>query len=109
MLLSLVTSILIAIGLALLLIPGIYLAVAYLFAACLVIDRRLDFWSAMEMSRHAVNPLWFGFFTFLLLLLLINLAGALLLGLGLLATIPLSFCGLSVAYSDLFGFQSNYS
>jgi uncharacterized membrane protein len=109
LLLSLVTSTLITIGLALLLIPGIYLAVAYLFAACLVIDRRLDFWPAMELSRRTVNPLWFGIFTFMLLLAVINLLGGLLLGLGLLVTVPLSYCALTVAYADLFGFQSDYA
>ncbi len=109
LLLSLVTSILIAIGLALLIIPGVYLAVAYLFAACLVIDRRLDFWPAMELSRRRVNPLWFGIFTFMLLLVVVNLLGGLLLGLGLLVTVPLSYCALTAAYADLFGFQSDYT
>jgi uncharacterized membrane protein len=95
--------------LALLIIPGIYLAVAYLFAACLVIDRRLDFWPAMELSRRSVNPLWFGIFTFILLLVVVNLLGGLLLGLGLLVTVPLSYCALTAAYADLFGFQSDYT
>lgn len=108
-LLSLVTAILIAIGLALLIIPGIYLIVAYLFASCLVIDRRLDFWPAMELSRRTVNPLWFGIFTFVLLLTVINLVGALFMGLGLLVTVPLSYCALTAAYADLFGFQSDYT
>lgn len=108
-LLFLVTKILIAIGLALLIIPGIYLAVGYLFASCLVIDRRLDFWPAMELSRRTVNPLWFGIFTFMLLLAVINLLGALLLGLGLLVTVPLTYCALTAAYADLFGFQSDYA
>ena len=109
LLLSLVTSILIAIGLALLIIPGIYLAVAYLFTSCLVIDRRLDFWPAMELSRRTVNPLWFAIFTFIVLLVVLNLLGGLLLGLGLLVTVPLSYCILTVAYADIFGFQSDYA
>ena len=45
----------------------------------------------------------------MLLLIVINLAGALLLGIGLLATIPISFCALTVAYDDLFGFESDYT
>jgi hypothetical protein len=108
LLLSLITSILIAIGLALLIIPGIYLIVAYLFAACLVIDRRLDFWPAMELSRRTVNPMWFGIFTFTVLLAVVNMLGALLLGLGLLVTVPLTYCALTAAYADLFGLQSDY-
>jgi hypothetical protein len=109
LLVSLVSSLLIGIGIILLIIPGIYLAVGYLFASCLVVDRRLGFWTALELSRRTVTPLWFGFFAFLLLLLLINLAGALLLGIGLLASVPISFCALTVAFQDLFGFQSDYS
>jgi uncharacterized membrane protein len=108
-LLSLVTSILIAIGLALLIIPGIYLIVAYLFAACLVIDRRLDFWPAMELSRRTVTPMWFGIFTFTVLLTVVNILGALLLGLGLLVTVPLTYCALTAAYADLFGLHSDYT
>jgi uncharacterized membrane protein len=107
LLLSLVAGLFISIGTLLLIIPGVYLAVAYLFASYLVVDRRLDFWPAMELSRRTVNPRWFGYFAFMLLLALLNLAGALLLGLGLLVTIPLSFCALTAAYADLFGFQSH--
>ena len=109
LLLSLVAGLFIGIGTILLLVPGVYLAVAYLFASNLVVDRRLDFWPAMELSRRTINPRWFGYFAFMLLVALLNLAGALLLGLGLLVTIPLSFCTVTAAYADLFGFQSDYT
>jgi hypothetical protein len=108
-LLSLVISVLISLGLILLIIPGVYLMVGYFFASPLVVDRRLDFWPAMELSRRTVNPLWFGCFAFMLLLTVINLAGMALLGLGLLVTIPLTFCALTAAYADIFGFQSDYT
>jgi uncharacterized membrane protein len=106
LLLSLVAGLFIGIGTILLIIPGVYLAVAYLFASYLVVDRRLDFWPAMELSRLTVNPRWFGYFAFALLLALLNLAGAIALGVGLLVTIPLSFCAVTAAYADLFGLQS---
>ena len=109
LLLSLVAGIFIAIGTMLLIIPGIYLAVAYLFASYLVIDRGLDFWPAMELSRLTVNPRWFGYFAFVLLLALLNLAGAIALGVGLLVTVPLSFCTMTVLYAEIFGLQSDYS
>ena len=105
LLLSLVAGLFIGIGTLLLIIPGIYLAVAYLFASYLVVDRGMDFWPAMELSRHTVNPRWFGFFAFMILLLLLNLAGALALGVGLLVSIPLSFCATSAAYAEIFGLQ----
>jgi len=106
MLLSLVAGLFIGIGTLLLIIPGVYLAVAYMFASYLVVDRRLDFWPAMELSRHTLNPRWFGFFAFMLLLVLLNLAGALLLGVGLLVTIPVSFCAVTVGFAEIFGLQS---
>lgn len=97
------------IGLLLLIIPGLYLMVSYLFAASLVVDRRLDFWAALELSRRTVQPQWFSFFAFLLLLLLLNLIGAALLVIGLLVSVPLTGCAVTVAYADLFGLQSDYS
>jgi uncharacterized membrane protein len=109
LLLSVVAGLLIGIGTLLLIIPGVYLAVAYFFAANLVVDRRLDFWPAMELSRNTVHPRWFSFFVFVLLLVVLNLVGTLFLGLGLLVTIPVSFGAVTAAYADLFGFHSDYS
>ena len=106
LLLSLVAGLFIGIGTLLLIIPGVYLLVAYMFASYLVVDRGLDFWPAMELSRRTVHPRWFGYFAFALLVVLLNLAGAIALGVGLLVTIPLSFCAVTAAYADLFGFQS---
>jgi len=106
---GLLTAALVGIGLVLLVVPGIYLLVGYAFASYLVVDRRLDFWQAMELSRRTVNPLWFNVFGLVLLLLLINLGGVLLLGLGLVVTVPLTTCTLTVAFTDIFGLQSSYA
>ena len=106
LLLSVAAGLFISIGTLLLVIPGLYLVVAYMFASYLVVDRGLDFWPAMELSRRTVTPRWFGYFAFVLLVALLNLAGAVALGVGLLVTIPLSFCAVTAAYADLFGFQS---
>jgi uncharacterized membrane protein len=103
LLLSLVAGLFIGIGTLLLIIPGLYLLVAYMFASYLVVDRRLDFWPAMELSRRTVHPRWFGFFAFALLVILLNLAGTVALGVGLLVTIPLSFCAVTAAYAEIFG------
>ena len=56
-----------------------------------------------------VNPIWFGMFAFLLLLMLLNLAGAVALGIGLLVTVPLTCCTVTAAYADIFGLQSDYA
>ncbi len=108
-LLGVVSGILIGIGLILLIVPGIYLIVSYLFALMFVVDRGLDFWPAMETSRRSVQPRWFAFFTLFLLLLLLNLGGFLLLVVGLLVTVPLTYCILTVAYADIFGLKSAHN
>jgi hypothetical protein len=56
-----------------------------------------------------VHPRWFSFFAFFLVFVLINLGGALLLGLGLLVTVPFTSCAWVAAYADIFGLQSDYS
>jgi uncharacterized membrane protein len=108
-LLGVVSSILITIGLILLVVPGIYLIVSYLFALMFVVDRGLDFWPAMETSRRSVQTGWFKVFTLFLLLVLLNLGGALLLGVGLLVSVPLTHCILTVAYDDILGIQSAHT
>ncbi len=42
-----------------LMLPGLYLLVAWVFSVPLVADRRLEFWSAMELSRKVVTRVWF--------------------------------------------------
>lgn len=86
---------------SLIFIPGLYLIVGYIFAAPLIIDRRLKFWQALETSRLTMNQQWFRAFAFILLLFAINLAGALMFGVGLFVTLPLSYCAIAVAYNDI--------
>lgn len=108
-LLEVVSSSLIAIGFILLIIPGIYLVVSYFFALMFVVDQGLDFWPAMETSRQSVQTRWFKIFTLFLLLVLLNLGGLLLLGVGLLVTAPLSHCIITAAYADIFGLKSAHN
>lgn len=106
LLLSIVSSIFIILGLILLIIPGIYLAVSYMLSLPLLLDKNLDFWPAMETSRKIVGKKWFSFLGFSILLGLINLVGALILGVGLLFTVPWTFCSLAAAYEDIVGLNS---
>jgi len=48
---GLVTSVLSFLSICLCVVPYIYLTVAWIFAFALVIDKRLEFWTAMELSR----------------------------------------------------------
>lgn len=97
-----VTLLLIILGI-ILLVPAIYLGVAYTFAVPLVVERRIEFWAAMEASRKTVTHQWFGIFGLLFVLGLVNFAGACLCGLGLLVTVPLSYGVIVAAYNNIFG------
>ncbi|XGV94591.1 MAG: glycerophosphoryl diester phosphodiesterase membrane domain-containing protein [Leptolyngbya sp. BL-A-14] len=106
-LVSLVSGVLIFIGFVLFIIPGVYLSVAYTFALPLVLEKKMNFWDAMELSRKLISKNWFSFFGFAFVLGLINIVGLLVLGLGLLVTIPLSVCAIAAAYADIVGLPSS--
>ncbi|WP_299942688.1 hypothetical protein [uncultured Microbulbifer sp.] len=93
----------ILIGFILLVIPGIYLMVAYIFAIPLVVDQNLGPWQALEASRKAVTKNWFSFLGFLILALLIVLAGFLAVFIGTIWALPLIFIAIGVAYRKVFG------
>ncbi|KST63476.1 hypothetical protein [Mastigocoleus testarum] len=100
---NLVSSVLIGIASLLLLIPGIYLAIAYMFSLLFVIEKKMSFWSAMEASRTLITKKWFSFLVFAVTIFLLNLAGLVVLGLGLLVTIPLTYCIMVAAFEDIVG------
>lgn len=99
---TILSTIFIFIGELLLIVPGVYLSVAYLFAPCLIVDKNIDFWPAMEISRKKVNKHWFGLFGFSILIILLNIIGCLSFLVGLFITIPLSTCIITAAYKDIF-------
>lgn len=54
-----ISWLLMELGFVLCVVPGIYLMVAWIFSVPLVVDRQLEFWSAMELSRKVVTRMWF--------------------------------------------------
>jgi uncharacterized membrane protein len=99
--------IMVVIGFVLLIIPGIYLTVAYGFALPLVVDKNLGAWEALEASRKAVTHHWFKFFGLYLVLLLIMFVSAIPLGIGLIWTIPLIMIAYGILYAKMFGLENN--
>ena len=82
-------------------ISAIYLSIAYMFAPLFIVDMGMNFWQSLENSRRIVTKRWFQFLGLLIVLIPINALGIVTLGLGLLITIPLSFCIIAVAYHDI--------
>ncbi len=103
---SLASTLLVGIGL-LLILPGIYLAVGYMFTTFFIIDYRMEFWQAMELSRKIISRNWFAFFGFALVLLALNLLGTLAFGVGLLVSLPVTSCAAAIAYKDIVGLYSS--
>ncbi len=94
---------LVGIGLVCCVLPGIYLAVAWIFTLPLVIDKGLDFWPAMELSRKIVSRHWWKFLAFAIILLLLKLSGIIFCVIGFFITAPIATASLMYAYEDLFG------
>lgn len=86
-------------------IVTIYLWVAYQFVYLLILDRRMDFWEALETSRRATSNLnWPALFVFALLMLAVNLVAVFVtFSIGIIVSLPLTSCVLVEAYADIFG------
>ena len=98
-----ISSVFIAVGFALCILPGIFLAICYLFVLPLAIDKKLEFWSAMEVSRRVVQAQWFTFFGLGLVGVLVIIAGALACLVGLVVALPVFIAMIAYAYEDMFG------
>ncbi|MGC9941254.1 MAG: DUF4339 domain-containing protein [Verrucomicrobiota bacterium] len=59
---GLVAGTLIGLSACCLLLPAVYLTIAWTFAIIIVADRKMFFWSAMEVSRKVVTKVWFEVF-----------------------------------------------
>ena len=102
---SILITIITYIGLALLILPGIYLSVAYSFTLPLMVDKGLGIWGAMEVSRQAVTKHWFSVFGVNITLVLLTVLSAIPLGIGLIWTIPLIMIAQGVMYRKIFGWK----
>ncbi len=100
---AIVMQILVMIGFILLVIPGIYLAIAYCMTMILVIEKDMGVWEALETSRKAVTKRWFSMFLFMLLMGIIVSISAIPFGIGLIWTMPLFMISFAIIYRNMFG------
>ncbi len=91
------------IGFLLLILPGIYLAVAYTMAMPLLIEKKMGIWEALETSRKAVSKRWFTVFAIFILLAVLFILAAIPLGIGLIWMLPLGIVTMGVVYKTIFG------
>jgi len=88
-------------------IPATYLSVCWKFTLPLIIDKQVDFITAMKLSWKMVNKHWFQVFGVILLVSLLNIVGLLVCCVGLLFTVPVGFAALMYAYETIFGDPQN--
>ena len=100
-------TLMIMVGLILLVLPGIYLMIAYMYAMPLVVEKKMGAWHAMETSRKALTKVWFRFFGLIWLLSFINILGLILIGIPWIWTIPWSMLAISMVYIKIFGVEAH--
>jgi len=106
---ALVATLLIAIltfcGTLFCIIPGLVVAAMFKFTYLFIVDKRMDFWPAMQASHAVVKNDYFGFTMFLLLMVLVDIVGALCCIVGLLVAVPVTIAAITVAYKEIVGFD----
>jgi uncharacterized membrane protein len=102
---SLVISCFTTLGLIVCVIPGLVIAAMYLFTYLFIVDKRMDFWPAMQASHAIVKQDYFGFTMFLLAMIAINILGLICFVVGVFITLPISLAATTVAYREIVGFD----
>jgi hypothetical protein len=100
---GLVVQVLTVAGLILCILPGVYLFVIWWgFVPLLILDKKMDFWPAMELSRKVVHHQGWQVFGLMLAAAVVTIAGLLLFGVGVFLTLPLAIAAVVCAYEQIF-------
>jgi uncharacterized membrane protein len=100
---SILLAVVLAIGLVLLIVPGIIFGLMFMFATFIVIERELGPIDALSESNRITRGHKWPLFGFVLLLVAVNLLGLLALVVGVLVSIPVSTLAFVHAYRVLGG------
>jgi hypothetical protein len=84
------------------LVPTIYLQVRWIFTLPLIIDKQMNFWTAMKTSWKMVGKHWWQVFGLVILIGLVNIVGVLACCVGALFTAPIGYGALMYAYETIF-------
>jgi len=94
------------IGIISIIIPIIYLVIGWAYSMILIVDRKMNFWPAMELSRKTVTKHWFQIFFFLIAIGIISSLGVIVCGVGLFFTIPMAMTMFAASYVHIFDERS---
>ena len=96
-------TILIVIGFFLLVLPGIYLSIAYSFAPYLIIEKKMGVWEALETSRKAITEYWWRYFGLMLVAMVLIIIGSIPILIGLIWVIPIVAIATGEVFAKTFG------
>ncbi len=96
-------AVLIVAGFFLLVLPGIYLSIAYSFAPYLIVEKNMGVWEALETSRKAITEYWWRYLGLMLVALLLIIIGSIPLLLGLIWVIPIVAIATGEVFQKTFG------
>jgi uncharacterized membrane protein len=103
---SLLISLFTFLGALACLIPALVVQAMYFFTFLFIVDRKMDFWPAMQASHEIVKKDYVGFTLMFLAFIPIHLLGVLCCLVGLLWTVPIQYAAITIAYKELIGFAS---
>ena len=103
---SFVSTAIVLVGYLLLIIPGIILSLALCFTSLLVIDKDMDALEAMKESVRITKGNRLKLLGLFLFFLVLNVIGVLMLFVGLLVTLPVSYMAFVHAYRVLSGSET---
>ena len=89
------------------LIPVTFLTVSWQFTLPLIIDKQMNFGTAMKTSFKMVGKHWWQVFGLTILVGLVSFAGVLGCCIGVLFTAPIGIAGMMFAYETIFGAEKN--
>ena len=92
-------------GLLIMVIPMTYLGISWAYSTILIVDRKMNFWPAMELSRKTITKHWFRIFLFFIEILCLACLGFFFCGLGAFFTIPLAMTMGAASYVHIFDEQ----
>jgi len=102
----LLMGLMILLGTVLLVLPGIYLMVAYQMALPLVADKNMKPWEALETSRKAITHKWFTFFGLYLVAAVAIMVSMMFLGIPMIWLLPTFVIASGILYRNTFGAEA---
>jgi uncharacterized membrane protein len=102
---SLIIGLFVGVGLIFCIVGSLVVAAALQFTYLFIVDRRMDFWPAIQSSHAVVKQDYFGFTMFVIALGLLNLLGFICCLVGVLVTIPITLAAVTIAYQEIVGFD----